>query len=196
MEDMTTPLPTDAENAAPGGEETSAAPGGTETPAAPGAESGEGGAAPAGETGERAAEAPKEPAPAPDAAAPETGEEHDGPDADWYRRDGEDFRRAYPDVPLTRLVEDAQFAAFAEGKVGTRPLREIYADYRAMERTYEDRARRMAAEMLAAARATPGALGHAAPGTGYYTREQVHAMSQAEVAAHYEEIRRSMAAWN
>lgn len=195
MEDMTTSLPTDAENAAPGGEETPAA-AGTEAPAAPGAESGEGGAAPAGETGERAAEAPKEPAPAPETAAPETGEEHDGPDADWYRRDGEDFRRAYPDVPLARLVEDAQFAAFAEGKVGTRPLREIYADYRALERTYEDRARRMAAEMLAAARATPGALGHAAPGTGYYTREQVHAMSQAEVAAHYEEIRRSMAAWN
>lgn len=187
MEDMTTPLPPDAESAAPGGEET---------PAAAGTESGEGDAAPADELEERAADGPAAPTPAPDAAAPETGEGHDGPDADWYRRDGEDFRRAYPDVPLTRLVEDAQFAAFAEGKVGTRPLREIYADYRAMERTYEDRARRMAAEMLAAARATPGALGHAAPGTGYYTREQVHAMSQAEVAAHYEEIRRSMAAWN
>ena len=102
---------------------------------------------------------------------------------------------AWQTLISTHTAEDAQFAAFAEGKVGTRPLREIYADYRALERTYEDRARRMAAEMLAAARATPGALGHAAPGTGYYTREQVHAMSQAEVAAHYEEIRRSMAAW-
>ena len=93
MEDMTTPLPTDAKNAAPGGEETPAA-AGTDAPAAPGAESGEGSAAPADETGERAAEAPKEPAPAPDAAAPGTREGHDGPDADWYRRDGEDFRRA------------------------------------------------------------------------------------------------------
>ena len=114
----------------------------------------------------------------------------------WYRSDGEAFAAKYPDVDLNALVADPQFAAYAEGKVGKKPLSEIYEGYQKLSADLQKKADERAAQAIANSRATPGALSSTkAPEGNYFTREQVQAMSQAEVKKHYDDIRRSMKSW-
>lgn len=114
----------------------------------------------------------------------------------WYRSDGEAFAAKYPDVDLNALVADPQFAEYADGKVGKKPLSEIYEGYQKLSEDLRKKADERAAQAIANSRATPGALSSTkAPEGNFFTREQVQAMSQAEVKKHYDDIRRSMKSW-
>lgn len=114
----------------------------------------------------------------------------------WFASDREAFAEKYPDVKLDDLISDEAFADYADGKVGKKPLAEIYEGYLRQSARYEERARTRAAQAAANREASPGALGTAGTGdTGFYTREQVQAMSFAEVQRNLTKINESMKHW-
>lgn len=114
----------------------------------------------------------------------------------WFDKDRADFAEKHPDVNLDALVGDKFFRQYADGKVGKVPLSDIYEGYVAFTDEYAEQAKNKAAQLLANAKATPGALSSAdASDSGFYTREQVAKMSPAEVHRNYDKIRESMAHW-
>lgn len=116
----------------------------------------------------------------------------------FYAKDTADFRAAYPDVDLHELIANEKFAIFAEGKVGNMPLAKIYEGYLSFsgEKETNQKAKQMAKQMLANKKASPGSLSDSADATGkFFTREQVKAMSPAEVSRNYDTIRESMKKW-
>ena len=116
----------------------------------------------------------------------------------FYAKDAADFRAAYPDVDLRELIANEKFAIFAEGKVGNMPLKKIYEGYLSFsgEKETNQKATQIAKQMLANKKASPGALSDSADTTGmFFTREQVQAMSPAQVKENYEKIRESMKKW-
>lgn len=126
-----------------------------------------------------------------DAAAAEKERE-----AEWYRTDGEAFAVKYPGVDLRDLASDADFMEFAEGKLGEKPLAQIYEGYLGYRDRQEKRAREMAAQMLANKKASPGALASADGGEqDFYSAEEVRRMSPTEVHRNYDKIMTSMKKW-
>ncbi|MBQ3063983.1 MAG: hypothetical protein IJC99_04195 [Clostridia bacterium] len=114
----------------------------------------------------------------------------------WFVSDREAFAEKYPDVKLDELISDEAFADYADGKVGKKPLAEIYEGYLRQSARFEERARTRAAQAAANREASPGALGTAGTSdTGFYTREQVQAMSLAEVQRNLTKINESMKHW-
>ncbi len=114
----------------------------------------------------------------------------------WFRADREDFIKKYPDVDLDKLVADKSFAEYADGKVGQRPLAEIYEGYERFVKVSQKKADQRAAQALANSKASPGALsGGQAPESEYFTYEQVKAMTSDEVSKNYDRIRESMKTW-
>lgn len=114
----------------------------------------------------------------------------------WYADDRAAFAAKYPDADLSALIEDESFRIFAEGKVGERPLAEIYENYLAMTGALEQRANRKAAQAVANGKASPGALsGAGRVESDFFTRDQVKAMTPAQIDANYDKIRASMAKW-
>ena len=123
-------------------------------------------------------------------------EEKAAKDREWYASDKAAFIKAHPNVDFDELIRDEDFADYAEGKVGKRPLAEIYAGYTKHTAKMEKNARERAAQKLANAKASPGSLsGVGTTNTGFFTREQVKAMSQAEIKKNYDNIRKSMKRW-
>jgi hypothetical protein len=118
-----------------------------------------------------------------------------------HDRDVSAFREKYPDVSMQSMMNDAEFMAYAKGRVGKDGS--IYAVYDAYaaakaaeEQRVEQRAREMAAQMQANAKASPGtAVGQASEDAEYFTREQVQAMTQAQVHRNYDKIKKSMKHW-
>ena len=116
-------------------------------------------------------------------------------------RDMSAHREKYPDVSMQSMMNDADFMAYAKGRVGKDGS--IYAVYDAYatakaaeEQRVEQRAREMAAQMQANAQASPGtAKGEASGDPEYFTREQVQAMTQAQVHRNYDKIKKSMKHW-
>ena len=116
----------------------------------------------------------------------------------WYEKDRADFARKYPDVELAALIDDESFRDFADGKVGRVPLSEIYERYLAMTGNIEEAAKRSAAQTLANAKASPGALsGGGQVESDFITKEQVksHRHDAKWMDAHYDAIRASMEKW-
>jgi hypothetical protein len=65
-----------------------------------------------------------------------------------------------------------------------------------MTSTFEQRAKATAAQIAANAKASPGALsGGGAPESEFFTKEQVKAMTPAQIDANFDKIRRSMGQW-
>jgi hypothetical protein len=117
-------------------------------------------------------------------------------DREWFENDRAAFIKANPNVDFEALIRDEQFADYADGKIGKRPLAEIYANYQKFSANAEKGARDRAAQTLANAKASPGSLtGAGGAENGHFTREQVRAMSQAEVHKNYEKIVESMKKW-
>lgn len=115
---------------------------------------------------------------------------------EWFRKDREAFKTKHPDADLNALAADKHFAAFADGKVGRKPLSEIYEDYLSLIGEQQEKADRKAAQAVANKKATPGGLAGSSGGEeDFFTREQVKAMSQSEVKKNYDKIRRSMSRW-
>ena len=115
---------------------------------------------------------------------------------EWYRTDREAFEQAYPDVSLTDLIEDKTFQSFAEGKVGTVPLKDIYEKFLSFTAEYEKKAQSKAAQMVANAKASPGALSSAGEsGEKFFTRDEINAMSEKQINENWDAIRKSMKRW-
>ena len=115
---------------------------------------------------------------------------------DWFQKDFEAFCTKYPDVNPESLLADARFRDYAEGKVGVKPLADIYMGYLQFASDTERQAQEIAAQLLANQNASPGAL-HTTqpPETDYFTLEDVRKMNASEVKKNYEKIRKSMKKW-
>lgn len=116
----------------------------------------------------------------------------------WFAKDRADFAAKYPDVDLAALVENKSFRIFAEGKVGEKPLGEIYESYLAMTGEIEADAKRSAAQSFANAAASPGALsGGGQVQSDFITKEQVQAHRHDDkwMDQNYDAIRRSIPKW-
>lgn len=116
----------------------------------------------------------------------------------WYQNDRAAFLAKYPSVDIGTLIENKSFRDFAEGKVGERPLSEIYESYLAMTGEIEAEAKRSAAQMVANAKASPGALsGGGQVESDFITKEQVqsHRGDAKWIKANYDRIRASMSRW-
>ncbi len=115
---------------------------------------------------------------------------------EWYEKDFNDFSTKHPEVNVQDLISDEQFQKFAEGKVGKQPLSDIYDGFISFVGEYEKKAKQMVKQTLANKKASPGSLSSTNPSdSGYYTREQVQAMTQEEVHKNYDKIRASMSKW-
>lgn len=138
----------------------------------------------------------------------EAGRQAEREQADFFARDRAAFVQKYPDVDLEGLIADADFADYADGKVGKKPLAEIYAGYLKLTEKQGAKAResaqaevsaaeQRAAQALANAKATPGSAvgegGHAEP--TFFTKAQVEAMSEAEINRNQDAIWKSMQKW-
>jgi hypothetical protein len=116
---------------------------------------------------------------------------------EWYQKDREAFKTEYPDVDVSTLIADEDFCDYAEGKVGKKPLSEIYRGFLKFTGKYEDRAKEKAAQYIANRQASPGALSDTKSAeSDFFTAEQVAKMTPAEVSKNYEKIRKSMEKWN
>ncbi len=86
--------------------------------------------------------------------------------ADRERRFNEDmeaFKAEFPDVdPVELLSKDEDFRDYADGKLGSKPLWEIYPRYNEGPKKAQDAANKKAAQAVANNQASPGSL--SAPG--------------------------------
>ena len=109
------------------------------------------------------------------------------------------FREQEPDVDVGRLLADRSFREYADGKLGgERTLTEIYRAYKGFvdELTGKTKEDKKAAQAAANKKAGVGSLSSSSKTeTGYYTPEQVRAMSREQVHEHYDDIRKSMKKW-
>ena len=109
-----------------------------------------------------------------------------------------EFREQEPTVDVKNLLADEDFRTYADGKLGTKPLLEVYRSYRGFvdKLTGKTKEEKKAAQATANQRASVGPLSSSAKTeTGYYTPEQVKQMSREQVREHYEDIRKSMKKW-
>ena len=121
----------------------------------------------------------------------------------WFAEDVANFSTAYPDVNADDLKKDADFSAYAQGKIGKVPLTQIYQGYRAMvdkitatvTADVEARVTRTVAQSQANRQASPGSLSGSGEGEVFFTREAVQKMSQEEVSKHYDKIMQDMKHW-
>lgn len=129
--------------------------------------------------------------------------ESEAESADWFRHDGEDFAKKHPDVKLDELIADSRFQDYADGKVGKKPLADIYEGYKkltggaAQAKAEAQKALDVAAQRAANKKASVGALSTAngAEDGMFFTEEQVDAMSVAECEKHFDKIQKSMSHW-
>ncbi len=114
----------------------------------------------------------------------------------WFTSDWADFTKKHPDVELDKLIADEGFTEYAEGKIGVKPLAEIYEGYERLVKRSQKSAEDKAAQALANSKASPGALsGGQTSKKEYFTPEEVRAMSREEVKENYENIKKSMKKW-
>ena len=115
----------------------------------------------------------------------------------------EDFSANNPGINVSDVLNDEGFNEYAEGKlgVGNNTLTKVYKRYQEylgrVTKAAEDKATRRAAQSLANAQAAVGSLNNSKPNAddGFFTREQVRAMSKEEVKKNYEKIRESQKKW-
>ena len=121
----------------------------------------------------------------------------------WYLQDRAAFSAEHPDVNADDLTKDADFSAYAQGKIGKVPLTQIYQGYRAMvdkitakvTADVEARVTRTVAQSQANRQASPGSLSGSGEGEVFFTREAVQKMSQEEVRKNYDKIVQDMKHW-
>lgn len=126
-------------------------------------------------------------------------------DAKWYRDDLAAFRKAHPDVDAEALLADPDFNDYAAAQVKARvPLSDIYGGYKRLEAKFSKAAEARvkaaqdsAAQAVANAKAGVGSkAGEAAPaGETFFTKAQVDAMTEAEIARNQDAIWKSMQKW-
>ena len=112
------------------------------------------------------------------------------------QKDLDELRSAYPDVNIDELINDEAFNDYADGKLGRKPLKEVYEGFLSFVDRHKRDAENKAAQMVANAKASPGALSSAGEsGEKYFTRDEVKAMNAKQIHENYDAIRRSMTKW-
>lgn len=112
------------------------------------------------------------------------------------REDIAAFKKAHPDVDTKELLNDEAFSDYADGKIGHKPLTEIYDGYQKLIGKTRQTEQEKAAQALANSKASPGSVQNNSTGeTDFFTAEQVRKMTAAEVEKNYEKIMKSMAKW-
>lgn len=81
----------------------------------------------------------------------------------WYQDDATMFVEKYSSEKLQELMKDEDFNLFAEGKIGTIPLSDIYDKYQKLIGKYEKKSVETAKQIVANNSATPGAMEEAEP---------------------------------
>ena len=115
--------------------------------------------------------------------------------AEKRSKDITEFREKYPDVNIEQLVNDDAFSDYAEGKVGTKPLADIYAGYLKLTGKANAEGKKEVARQFANAKASPGSTNSTNPQEGFFTNEQVKKMTPEEVKKNYDVILKSMSKW-
>ncbi len=108
----------------------------------------------------------------------------------------DDFSLLYPNVNRDELLRDEDFNYFAKGKLESESLSTVYGRYSALLTKIRNEEKERASSILANRLASVGALsGAEPPEETFFTREQVKAMSPAEIRKNYEKIRKSQEKW-
>lgn len=76
----------------------------------------------------------------------------------WYANDTKDFVDKYGEDTLQKILKDADFDMFANGKVGSQPLAKIYEDFNRLTNKYKKDSIETAKKLVANNTATPGAI--------------------------------------
>ena len=108
----------------------------------------------------------------------------------------DDFSLLYPDIDRDELLRDEDFNYFAKGKLESESLSSVYGRFSALLTKIRNEEKEKAAAILANRLASVGAVSTAAPPEEtLFTREQVKAMSPAEIRKNYEKIIKSQKKW-
>ena len=117
--------------------------------------------------------------------------------SEQMNRDLSDFSASYPDVNIDELIKDEAFNDYADGKIGRKTLKQIYEGYLGFVDRQRRAAESKAAQTLANAKASPGALSSAGESNEkFFSFEQVKNMSPAEVKKNYDAIMKSKQKWS
>lgn len=112
---------------------------------------------------------------------------------EFVKADSKAFSEAYPDVKLSELFDDPSFKDYADGKLGIRPLKDVYEGYQRLTSGFEERAKRKAETLVANAKATPGSVsGQGSTETDVYTLEQLKELTRGEARKNHEKYERSL----
>lgn len=76
----------------------------------------------------------------------------------WYENDTNDFVNKYSAEKLQELTKDKDFELFADGKLGNRPLAEIYESYQKLIGKYSKKSVETAKQIVANNINTPGGI--------------------------------------
>ena len=110
----------------------------------------------------------------------------------YTKEQTDELLKAYPTLDINALANDELFGSFCEGKGEGVSLKKRYEQY---VKFYEDFEKR-SSYRLAAARASAGSLADtSSQEDGYFTKEQVMAMSPDEIRKNYDAIRKSQNNW-
>lgn len=112
---------------------------------------------------------------------------------EFVKADREAFSEAYPDVNLADLFGDPSFKDYADGKLGLRPLKDVYEGYRRLTAGFEEKAKLKVETLVANAKATPGSVsGQGSVETDVYTLEQLRNVTDTDVRKNPEKYERSL----
>lgn len=104
-----------------------------------------------------------------------------------YESDITDFKSKNEDVDVNELLTNEKFLIFAEGKIGVKPLANIYTDYLTFANEYETKAKETAKKMVAINTTSVGSL---SSGKGNDKKVDYSTMSKAEFEAKLEKVKR------
>lgn len=111
------------------------------------------------------------------------------------KSDIDDFKAAYPQVDLKSLLLDEKFKDYADGKLGNKPLKDIYSSfikYNPQVNKEEEKASKEQAKN----NASVGSLkGEPSTPTGLLSQNQVSNMSRKQIQDNLDLVMRSMASW-
>ncbi|MBQ4585104.1 MAG: hypothetical protein IJA82_02720 [Clostridia bacterium] len=109
-----------------------------------------------------------------------------------------DFAQKYADVDVKELLADETFRAFADGKLETRSLSEVYEQFLPIKNMIDEKRKRIEQEAtdLANKKASPGSLSSPQPNAEeFFTKEQVLKMSADDIKKNFDKIRKSQERW-
>lgn len=115
-------------------------------------------------------------------------------------KDLTDFKAKYPTVDLQELAQDADFNVFCSGKLGNIPLTDIYDQYQGFKSRLVESVQKQkedaAVSKKAKENAAVGSLASTddAAANGLYTIEQLKSMSEEDIEANWEKVKKSQAA--